>query len=46
MLAEPYQSLLNRLAADIPQSRLISDPLRTLAYGTGGSFMAVSRDWP
>ena len=38
MLAEPYQSLLDRLAADIPQSRLITDPLRTLAYGTDASF--------
>jgi D-lactate dehydrogenase len=42
MLAEPYQSLLNRLAADIPQSRLISDPLRTLAYGTDASFYRLT----
>ena len=38
MLAQPYQSLLERLSADIPQARLISDPLRTLAYGTDASF--------
>jgi D-lactate dehydrogenase len=42
MLAQPYQSLLNRLAADIPQSRLISDPLRTLAYGTDASFYRLT----
>ena len=42
MLAEPYQSLLNCLAADIPQSRLISDPLRTLAYGTDASFYRLT----
>ena len=38
MLAEPYKLLLNRLAADIPPARLITDPLRTLAYGTDASF--------
>ena len=42
MLAEPYQFLLDRLAADIPQSRLISDPLRTLAYGTDASFYRLT----
>jgi D-lactate dehydrogenase len=42
MLAEPYQSLINRLAADIPQSRLITDPLRTLAYGTDASFYRLT----
>jgi D-lactate dehydrogenase len=42
MLAEPYQSLLYRLAADFPQSRLISDPLRTLAYGTDASFYRLT----
>ena len=42
MLAELYQSLLNRLAADIPPSRLISDPLRTLAYGTDASFYRLT----
>lgn len=38
MLARPYQSLLDRLGPHISQSRLISDPLRTLAYGTDASF--------
>ncbi|CAB1058530.1 Predicted D-lactate dehydrogenase, Fe-S protein, FAD/FMN-containing [Olavius sp. associated proteobacterium Delta 1] len=38
MLAEPYQSLSERLSAEIPQARLITDPLRTLAYGTDASF--------
>jgi len=42
MLAQPYQNLLNRLAADIPQSRLITDPLRTLAYGTDASFYRLT----
>ncbi len=38
MLAEPYKALLERLSANIPQARLITDPLRTLAYGTDASF--------
>ena len=38
MLSESYQNLLKRLAAHIPAPRLISDPLRTLAYGTDASF--------
>jgi len=38
MLAEPFKSLLERLGAKIPQPRLITDPLRTLAYGTDASF--------
>jgi len=38
MLAEPYASLFNRLRAEIPAARLITDPLRTLAYGTDASF--------
>ncbi|MEE4266054.1 MAG: FAD-binding and (Fe-S)-binding domain-containing protein [Desulfobacteraceae bacterium] len=42
MLAQPYQNFLNRLAADIPQSRLITDPLRTLAYGTDASFYRLT----
>ncbi len=42
MLAEPYQSLINGLADDIPQSRLITDPLRTLAYGTDASFYRLT----
>jgi D-lactate dehydrogenase len=42
MLAEDYQSLCARLAADIPPSRLITDPLRTLAYGTDASFYRLT----
>jgi len=38
MLAEPFKSLLERLGTEIPQPRLITDPLRTLAYGTDASF--------
>jgi D-lactate dehydrogenase len=38
MLAEPYNSIFNRLSNKIPLARLISDPLRTLAYGTDASF--------
>jgi len=38
MLAEPFNSLLKRLSAKIPEARLITDPLRTLAYGTDASF--------
>ncbi|MEH6823355.1 MAG: FAD-binding and (Fe-S)-binding domain-containing protein [Motiliproteus sp.] len=33
-----YQQFHNQLAEFMPQSRLISDPLRTLAYGTDASF--------
>ena len=42
MLARPYQSLLDRLSTHIPLSRLISDPLRTLAYGTDASFYRLT----
>ena len=42
MLAEPYQTLLNRLAADIPPARIITDPLRTLAYGTDASLYRLT----
>ena len=38
MLAEPYNSIFNRLSAKITPARLITDPLRTLAYGTDASF--------
>jgi D-lactate dehydrogenase len=38
MLAEPYNAIFNRLSAKIPLARLITDPLRTLAYGTDASF--------
>jgi len=42
MLAQSYQSLIDRLAADIPQARLITDPLRTLAFGTDASFYRLT----
>ena len=42
MLTRPYQSMLDRLGAHIPPSRLISDPLRTLAYGTDASFYRLT----
>lgn len=35
--ANDYEGLLTDLKAFIPRSRLISDPLRTLAYGTDAS---------
>jgi D-lactate dehydrogenase len=33
-----YQALFDQLKTFIPEQRLISDPLRTLAYGTDASF--------
>lgn len=38
MLPAPYQKLTVSLAGAIPTSRVIHDPLRTLAYGTDASF--------
>jgi D-lactate dehydrogenase len=38
MLSAPFQSLQKALSAVIPESRLIHDDLRTLAYGTDASF--------
>lgn len=38
MLPAPYQKLRASLAGAIPTSRVIHDPLRTLAYGTDASF--------
>jgi len=38
MPPEPYKTLLERLSSEIPRERLITDPLRTLAYGTDASF--------
>ena len=38
MLSAPFQSLKEALSAVIPESRLIHDDLRTLAYGTDASF--------
>ncbi|MDX2500772.1 MAG: FAD-binding and (Fe-S)-binding domain-containing protein [Deltaproteobacteria bacterium] len=42
MLAQSHQSLIDRLSAHIPPSRLISDSLRTLAYGTDASFYRLT----
>ncbi len=38
MPAESYTSLRENLRGQIPSDRLITDPLRTLAYGTDASF--------
>ncbi len=38
MLPEPYRTLRASLADSISKSRVIDDPLRTLAYGTDASF--------
>ncbi|MGF7174091.1 FAD-binding and (Fe-S)-binding domain-containing protein [Azospirillum doebereinerae] len=38
MLPVPYERVLTELRAFMPEARLITDPLRTLAYGTDGSF--------
>ena len=38
MLAEPYVSLFRALQESIPPERLVTDPLRTLAYGNDASF--------
>lgn len=37
-MKQGYQDFLNALREFIPDTRLISDPLRTLAYGTDASF--------
>ena len=37
-LAAPYDRVLAELLAVIPEARLVTDPLRTLAYGTDASF--------
>ncbi|HEY5717851.1 MAG TPA: FAD-binding and (Fe-S)-binding domain-containing protein [Motiliproteus sp.] len=37
-MSADYTAFYNRLAEFIPESRLIRDPLRTLAYGTDASF--------
>jgi D-lactate dehydrogenase len=42
MLDEPYRSVLNDLNHHIPPERLITDPLRTLAYGTDASFYRLT----
>ncbi|MDV7339358.1 FAD-binding and (Fe-S)-binding domain-containing protein [Terasakiella sp. A23] len=38
MLPTPYNKLLDSLNVTFPKERLVTDPLRTLAYGTDGSF--------
>jgi D-lactate dehydrogenase len=38
MLPSPYDHVLAELQSVIPQARLVTDPLRTLAYGTDASF--------
>ena len=38
MLAAPYDRLHADLARFMPRERLVTDPLRTLAYGTDASF--------
>ncbi len=37
-LPPPYDEVYRQLISFIPESRLVSDPLRTLAYGTDASF--------
>ena len=37
-MPEKYEQLFRDLSGSIPESRLIRDPLRTLAYGTDASF--------
>ncbi|SEA65000.1 FAD-binding and (Fe-S)-binding domain-containing protein [Marinobacterium iners] len=37
-----YQAILDQLKTFIPKQRLISDPLRTLAYGTDASFYRLT----
>src|SRR5215470_16244767 len=38
MLSSPYDQLYQDLARFMPRERLVTDPLRTLAYGTDASF--------
>ena len=38
MLPDRYQRFLTDISALVPQGRLFTDPLRTLAYGTDASF--------
>lgn len=42
LLPEPYGKLHRALQEFIPASRLISDPLRTMAYGTDASFYRLN----
>ena len=38
MLPAPYEELQRRLGAFIPAPRLVTDPLRLLAWGSDASF--------
>jgi D-lactate dehydrogenase len=38
MLPAPYQTFRTRIARLIPKDRIVTDPLRTIAYGTDASF--------
>ena len=38
MMQPPYERLYRDLARFMPSARLVTDPLRTLAYGTDASF--------
>ncbi|MGD1974165.1 MAG: FAD-binding protein, partial [Desulfobacterales bacterium] len=38
MLPDGYIKFIDDLKHDIPEAKLITDPLRTLAYGTDASF--------
>ena len=38
MLPSPYRELHRELATFIPAARLVTDPLRLLAWGTDASF--------
>ncbi len=42
MLSGTYAKRQNKLQAFIPAARLVSDPLRTLAYGTDASFYRLN----
>jgi hypothetical protein len=42
-LPEPYRRFLAIIAGQVAAGRIISDPLRTLAYGNDASFIGWSR---
>lgn len=41
-LAPPYDEVYRQLMLFVPESRLVTDPLRTLAYGTDASFYRLT----
>jgi len=41
-LLPPYDEVYRQLVSFIPESRVVSDPLRTLAYGTDASFYRLT----